>query len=131
MKALRFMLPWCGVLAVLAAIVGFVFRGSVGAIGAAAGVLFISALFVFSTYVITWTDSVNRPMVLPAGMGVYALKLVLLLVVLNALSGWAGIKPMALGVVAGALGWAAGYAWWVWHAKLTLEFPEKTAEHKP
>jgi hypothetical protein len=125
MASMRFMLPLSGVLTVLAGIVGFVFRGATGAIGAAAGVMLISGLFVLSTWAITRTDLSNRPMVLPVGMGVYMLKLVVLLVVLSSLSGWAGIKPMALGVVAGALGWAGGYAWWVWHAKLTLEFPEK------
>lgn len=119
------MLPVCGALALVAAIVGLLTRGPGGALGAAAGVLFIAALFVFSTVVITWADITNRPMVLPVGMGVYALKLVVLFVVLTALSSWVGIKPFALGVVAGGLGWAAGYAWWVWHAKITLEFPDE------
>lgn len=125
MKAMRFMLPVCGILAVAAAVVGFVFRGGVGALGAAAGVVLISALFVLSTYVITWVDAVNRPMLLAAAIAVYGFKLLALFVVLNALSGWAGIKPMALGVVAGGLGWVCGYTWWVWHARLTLEFPEQ------
>jgi hypothetical protein len=121
MASMRFMLPFCGVLVALAAVVGLLFRGGVGALGAAAGVVFMTVLFVLSTLFITWVDKVNRPMVIVAGMGAYALKLVVLLVTLTALSGWAGLKPMALGVVAGAIGWAAGYAWWVWHAKITLD----------
>jgi hypothetical protein len=120
-SSLRFMLSLCGALTVLAALTGFIFRGATGALGAAAGVVLMSVLFVLSTYAITWTDLHNRPMVLPVGMGVYVLKLGVLLVTLTSLSGWAGIKPMALGVVAGAIGWAAGYAWWVWHAKITLD----------
>jgi hypothetical protein len=43
MASMRFMLPLSGVLTVLAGIVGFVFRGATGAIGAAAGVMLISA----------------------------------------------------------------------------------------
>ena len=119
--SLRFMLPVCAVLAALAAIVGFLFGGGTGALGAAAGVALMTVLFVLSTLFITWVDAVNRPMVLPAGMLAYGGKLVVVLLTLSALSGWAGIKPMALGVVAGAVGWAAGYAWWVWHAKITLD----------
>jgi hypothetical protein len=115
------MLPLCAVLAAVAAVVGFLFRGGAGALGAVAGVVLITGLFVLSTLFITWVEKVNRAMMLPAALGVYTFKLFLLVAVLNPFWGWEGFLPMVWGVAAGVLGWVCGYAWWVWHAKITLD----------
>jgi hypothetical protein len=121
MAPLRFMLPLCGALAAVAAIVGFFFGGGAGALGAAAGVLLITGLFVLSTLLLLWVERVNRAMMLPAALGTYTFKLFLLVAVLNPFWGWAGFLPMVWGVAAGIIGWVCGYAWWVWHAKVTLD----------
>jgi len=121
MAPLRFMLPVSGVLALLAAIVGFLFRGGSGALGAAAGVLVITALFVLSTLLLLWVEKINRAMMLPAALGAYTFKLFLLVAILNPFWGWSGFLPMVWGVAAGVLGWVCAYAWWVWHARITLD----------
>lgn len=117
---LPFMLTFSAGLTVLAAIVGAVLRGGSGALGAAAGVALMVTLFVLSTVVIVWVETINRQMMLPAVFMTYMLKLCVLLAVLNAVmaTGWSGMRPMLIGVVAGIVGWVGAYAWWLWRAKI-------------
>ncbi len=125
MASLRFMLPVSGALAAVGALVGLLVGGFAGAVGVFAGVALIAALFVLSTFLLTWVESVNRAMLLGAGLTVYFVKLFVVFAVLNAVSGWSGLVSMVWGVALGVLGWVCAYAWWVWHAKVTLEFPDQ------
>jgi hypothetical protein len=109
------LLGMSAVLVAGAALVGGIARGGDGALGAAAGVALVVASYTFSTVVIAWADSINPRLVLPVGLGAYTTKFALfglvMLAILN--SGWAGILPMALGIVAGVLGWTSTQIWWV------------------
>lgn len=107
-------------LAVAAAVIGFVIKGTAGGIGAAVGVLTMTGLFAGSTAFIIWVENHNRRLMLAAGLAAYFVKLWFLFVILNgvAASGWAGFVPMVWGVAAGVLGWIIAYGWWLWHAKI-------------
>lgn len=107
-----------GVVLVLAAIVGGITAGPTGALGAALGVAFTAATYVASSLFIAWVDAVNRQLLLVAGLSAYALKLIVLVAVLLAFSGWSGLVPMALGIVAGVFAWTGAQIWWTWHAKI-------------
>ncbi len=120
LRFLPFTLTCSGALAAAAALVGFLVKGGPGAIGAAAGVLLMTALFVGSTIFIIWVETVSRQKMLVGGLIAYAVKLWILFVVLNGVSstGWAGFTALVIGVAAGVLGWIGAYAWWLWHAKI-------------
>jgi len=120
LRFLPFTLACSTALAAAAAIVGFFAKGGPGAIGAALGVLLMTALFVGSTLFILWVESVSRHKMLVGGLIAYAVKLWILFVVLSEVSGmgWPGFTSLIIGVAAGVLGWIGAYAWWLWHAKI-------------
>lgn len=119
-KFLPFMLLVSAVLAVLAAVAGFVIAGSAAALGAAAGVAFIAVLYALSTVFITWVESFSRELMLVAALLSYVGKLAALLITLNALgsAGWDGVRAMVFGVAAAALVWIVAQMWWLTHAKI-------------
>ncbi|MGH3750577.1 MAG: hypothetical protein ACRDT8_24650, partial [Micromonosporaceae bacterium] len=104
-------LPWLLAVSsatlVAATAAGGLVRGVDGALGAAAGVALAIASYTFSTLVIAWADSVKPGLVLPFGMAAYIVKfsLIAAVVLLVAASGWPGLAPMGLGLVAGTLAW--------------------------
>jgi ATP synthase protein I len=118
MRFLPHMLAVSGVLAVVAAVVGLVFAGGAGALGAAAGVTFVAVAYALSTLLLEWIERVNRPMMLPAALFTYLAKIVALAVLLGALRPWAGLKPMVFGVAAAALVWIIAQARWLAKAKI-------------
>lgn len=117
---LPFMLTISAVLAVLAAVAGYLVSGPVGAVGALAGVAVVAASYTFSSYVIAWAESIQPNLVMSAGLLTYALKFFALFVVLGiaARAGWAGLRPMTVGILAGVLVWIVGHAWWVWRLRM-------------
>jgi hypothetical protein len=108
------------VLLVVGLVLGGLLRGVAGAAGAAAGVLLVAASYTVSSLVIAWADSVNPSLIMPVGLTTYAVKFTLigLLMAAVAASGWAGLKPMGVGIIATALGWSTAQAWWTWHARI-------------
>ena len=116
-RHLRLTLLWCGGLTVVAAVVGYFFKGGAGAAGAAIGVALVAASYTASTLAIAWADTVNSQLVFPVGMGMYVTKFSLLGVMLIAVgeSDWAGKIPMAMGIVAGVIGWTGSQIWWTVH----------------
>jgi len=111
------------VVGVLAAIAGAVLQGSPGAVGAAGGVALVIVSYAVSTLIIAWVDRVNRNMLMVVGMTTYAVKFLLLFLLVGwvATQGWIGTKAMGLGVVAGVLTWTTAQIWWTSKAKFTLE----------
>jgi hypothetical protein len=111
------------VVGVLAAVVGGIVQGAPGAIGAAGGVALVIVSYVVSTLIIAWVDRVNRNMLLVVGMTTYAVKFLLLFLLVGwvATQGWIGTKAMGLGVVAGVLTWTVTQILWTSKAKFTLE----------
>ncbi|MEH1168774.1 hypothetical protein V6V47_25645 [Micromonospora sp. CPCC 205539] len=102
-------------LAALAAVVGGVFGGATAALGAVAGVGVTVLSYTLTTVVLAWADQINPQLVLPLGLGLYALKFTLLGVVMVAVAstGWAGLVPLCLGIVAGVAVWTAVHIWWL------------------
>lgn len=104
-----------GVVAAVAAAVAGLVAGADGAAGAVAGVGLVVTSYLFSTLAIAWADSVNPRLVLPVGLAAYVTKFSLFGLVLVALlrTGWAGLQPMAIGIVVGVVAWTGAQIWWV------------------
>jgi uncharacterized membrane protein YqgA involved in biofilm formation len=92
-----------------------VFAGGVGAFAAALGVVIATVSYLASTLAIAWADKLDPKLVMPFGMGVYVAKLSVLggLMLVVASTGWAGLKPLSVGIVAGVLAWTATQIWWI------------------
>jgi hypothetical protein len=105
------------VLLVVGVVAGALLRGGAGAAGAAAGVGLVAASYVIGSLVIAWADSVDPKLILPVGLMTYALKFTLIGVIMAA-SGWPGLVPMGVAVLASALGWIVAQSWWTWHARI-------------
>jgi hypothetical protein len=111
-------------LLVAATALGWLLRGGAGAGGAAAGVGVVTASYLASTLAIAWADSVDPQLVLPVGLGMYVTKFTLIgfgMVAVTA-TGWAGLGPMGVGVVAGVIAWTATQIWWVVRNQPRLEY---------
>ena len=95
------------------------------ALGVVVGALVVSAFFCVSGLVIAWAGRVHDSYTLPAALGSFAIKVLLLFPVLNALpaDGWLDRRTLALTVVAGALLWSAVQARWVWTRQLYYVTP--------
>ena len=108
------------VLLVVGVLLGALLRGGAGAAGAAAGVGLVAVSYVVGSLVIAWADSVDPRLVLPAGLMTYVLKFTLIGLVMAAIaaSGWSGLRPMGVAVLASALGWIVAQSWWTWHARI-------------
>jgi hypothetical protein len=108
------------VLLVVGVVAGALLRGGAGAAGAAAGVGLVAASYVIGSLVIAWADSVDPKLILPVGLMTYALKFTLIGVIMAAISasGWPGLVPMGVAVLASALGWIVAQSWWTWHARI-------------
>jgi len=104
-----------GILALGAAVVGWLAAGGPGAAGAAAGVALVTAGYVLSTVAIAKADSVAPMLVLPVGLMTYAGKLAVVgaVLLLIAQTDWPGLVPMCYGVAAGVVCWNAAQIWWL------------------
>jgi hypothetical protein len=113
------------VLLVIGVLAGALLRGGPGAAGAAAGVGLVAASYVIGSVVIAWADSVDPRLILPVGLMTYALKFTLIGVIMAAISasGWSGLVPMGVAVLASALGWIVAQSWWTWHARIAYVEP--------
>jgi hypothetical protein len=103
------------VVLIVVATVGWALGGGVAAAGAAAGVTLVALGAVASTLVVAWADSVATSLVMPFGLMSYVVKITLVgaIMMLVAASGWAGLIPMAWGIVAGVVGWTGAHISWV------------------
>lgn len=99
----------------LAALTGALTAGVPGALGAPAGVILVTLSYLGSTFVIARADVVNPRLVLPVGLGAYGVKLAVVGAVFFAVAatGWDGLVPFSLGVVAGVVGWTGAHIWWI------------------
>jgi hypothetical protein len=113
-----------GGLLVLAAAVGALLQGRVGAAGAAAGVGVVTGSYLVSTLLVAWADSVDPRLVLPVGLTAYAVKFTLIGVVMAAVTarGWAGLEALGAGVVAGVVVWTTSHVWWLLRHQPRLDY---------
>jgi hypothetical protein len=110
--------------AVAAPVVGLLV-GWADALGVVIGAVVVAFFFCVSGLVIAWAGRVHDSFTLPAALGTFAVKVVLLFPVLNALpaDGWLDRRTFALTVVAGALLWSGVQARWVWTRQLYYVTP--------
>ncbi|MFI6238506.1 hypothetical protein ACIBEF_01355 [Micromonospora sp. NPDC050795] len=115
LRHLPVLLAASAALAVVAAVVGGVTGGVTAAVGAAAGVGVTVLSYTLTTVVLARADQVNPQLLLPLGVGLYVLKFSLLgaVLVVVASTGWPGLIPLCLGIVAGVAVWTAVHLWWL------------------
>jgi len=113
-----------GVAVVAALVVGFV-AGWADAVGVLVGALVVTAFFVVSGVVIAWAGRINDTFTLPAALGTFFVKAVVLFGILNALpeDGWLDRLTLAWSVIIGALLWSGVQLRWVWTRPLYYVTP--------
>ena len=111
--------------ALVAASVAGLLAGWADAAGVLAGALIVTLFFVASGVVIAWAGRIDDTFTLPAALGMFFVKAVVLFGVLGALpeDGWLDRRTLAWAVVAGALLWSAVQLRWVWTRQLYYVTP--------
>jgi hypothetical protein len=112
------------VAAVAAVVVGLTL-GWPDAVGVLVGAAVVTAFFVFSGVVIAWAGRIDDTFTLPAALGAFFVKAVVLFAILDALpeDGWLDRLTMAWSVVVGALLWSGVQLRWVWTRPLYYVTP--------
>ena len=105
--------------AVAAPVVGLV-AGWTEALGVVVGAVVVTAFFCVSGLVIAWAGKIDDAYTLPAALGTFGVKALLLFALLNALpeEGWLDRRALAWAVIVGALLWSAVQLRWVWTRQL-------------
>jgi hypothetical protein len=105
---------------VVAAPVTGMLAGWADAAGVLVGAAVVTAFFCLSGVVVAWAGRVDDSFTLPAALGTFFVKAVVLFGLLNALpeDGWLDRRTLAWTVVAGALLWSGVQLRWVWTRKL-------------
>jgi hypothetical protein len=108
------------VVAVVGALVTGLVAGWPDAVGVLVGAAIVTAFFATSGVVIAWAGRIDDTFTLPAALGMFFVKAVVLFALLNALpeDGWLDRRTLAWTVVAGALLWSGIQLRWVWTRQL-------------
>jgi hypothetical protein len=86
------------------------------ATGVLLGAAVVTAFFCVSGVVVAWAGKISDSLTLPAALGAFFVKALVLFVLLSALpaEGWPDRRTLAWTVVAGALLWSGVQLRWVW-----------------
>ena len=105
--------------ALVVPVVGLV-AGWDDAVGVLVGAAVVTAFFVVSGVVVAWAGRIDDTFTLPAALGAFFVKALVLFAVLSALpeEGWLDRRTLAWAVVVGALLWSAVQLRWVWTRQL-------------
>lgn len=124
---LRATLAASAVLLVPAVGLGLLLRGAAGAAGAAAGVALVVLSYLVSGVSVAWADAVHPRMIMSVGLVTYAVKLVILGVVMSAVAatGWTGLGPMGAAIIAAVVVWTITHLVWAVRAPLPYVQPEQ------
>lgn len=97
------------------------------AIGVLVGAAVVAAFFVVSGVAVAWAGRINDAFTLPAAMGAFFVKAIVLFALLNALpeDGWLDRLTLAWSVVVGALLWSGVQLRWVWTRPLYYVTPPR------
>jgi hypothetical protein len=108
-----------GVTAVAAPVTGFL-RGWSDAVGVLVGALIVTLFFSLSGVVVAWAGRIDDAFTLPAALGMFVVKAVVLFAILGALpeDGWIDRLTLAWAVIVGALLWSGVQLRWVWTRQL-------------
>jgi hypothetical protein len=109
-----------GAVALVAALVTGLVAGWQDAAGVAVGAVIVTAFFVASGAAIAFAGRIDDTFTLPAALGMFFVKALVLYVVLMAMpeDGWLDRHTLAWAVVAGALLWSVVQLRWVWTRQL-------------
>ena len=112
------------VAAVAALVTGFV-GGWADAVGVLVGAAVVAAFFVASGVVVAWAGRIDDTFTLPAALGMFFVKAIVLFGILSALpeDGWLDRLTMAWAVIVGALLWSGVQLRWVWTRPLYYVTP--------
>jgi hypothetical protein len=104
-------------------------RGAGGAAGAVAGVALVVVSYLISGVSVVWADAVNPRLILPVGLLTYAVKIVVLGVVMAsvAATGWTGLEPMGVTVIAAVVVWTGTHLIWAVRSPLPYVVPHHEA----
>lgn len=110
----------CGLALAVATVVAGITTGTPGVIGAVVGVVGVAASYVLSGLAVAWADSISPQLTMPVALTTYAVKFILLGVVLIQFGGstWPGLHPMAFSILGAVVAWNVAHFWWVTHAKI-------------
>ena len=97
------------------------------AVGVLVGAAVVTAFFVVSGVVVAWAGRINDTFTLPAAMGAFFVKAIVLFGLLDALpeEGWLDRLTLAWTVIVGALLWSAVQLRWVWTRPLYYVTPPR------
>lgn len=106
--------------AVAGALVTGLLAGWHDAVGVVAGAVIVTAFFTVSGLVVAWAGRIDDSFTLPAALGMFFLKGLVLFAVLSRMpeQGWLDRRTLAFAVVAGALLWSGVQLRWVWTRQL-------------
>ena len=109
----------------VAALVTGLLAGWQDALGVVVGAVIVTAFFVVSGVAIAWAGRIDDTFTLPAALGMFFVKAVVIYGVLSALpeDGWLDRRTLAFAVVAGALLWSGVQLRWVWTRQLYYVSP--------
>jgi hypothetical protein len=122
--------------ALTAALVTGLVAGWDDAVGVLVGAAIVTGFFCISGLVIAWAGRIQDSFTLPAALGTFFVKAVLLYAILSALpeEGWLDRLTLAWAVVVGALLWSGVQLRWVWTRQLyyvTPPAPPAAADEAP
>ena len=101
------------------------------AVGVVVGAAIVTAFFTVSAVVIAWAGRIDDTFTLPAALGTFLVKALVLFALLHALpaDGWLDRLTLAWTVVVGALLWSGVQLRWVWTRKLYYVPPPAPPAH--
>jgi len=106
--------------ALVGALVTGLLAGWDDALGVLVGALIVTAFFSVSGLVVAWAGRIDDSFTLPAALGMFFVKALVLFAVLSRMpeEGWLDRRTLAFAVVAGALLWSGVQLRWVWTRQL-------------
>jgi hypothetical protein len=109
-----------GAVAAVAAVVTGLVSGWADAVSVLVGAAIVTAFFSVSSLVVAWAGRIDDTFTLPAALGTFLVKALILFAFLSALpdDGWLDVRTLAFTVVAGALLWSGIQLRWVWTRQL-------------
>ena len=122
-----------GAVTVVAAPLAGLLGGWSALLGVLVGAAVVTAFFCVSGLVIAWAGRIHDSFTLPAAMGSFAVKLLVLFPVLSALPADGAVDRlvMAWTVIAGALLWSGVQARWVWTRQIYYVTPPEVPRSDP
>jgi hypothetical protein len=109
-----------GAVAAAAAVVTGLLAAWADAVSVLVGAAIVTVFFSVSSLVVAWAGRIDDTFTLPAALGTFLVKALILFAFLSALpdDGWLDVRMLAFTVVAGALLWSGIQLRWVWTRQL-------------